>query len=201
MAYYGGRRRARYNPAAEERRERERKAEERADQARKRLQRLLRQFRRVTLKGEEARAAWAEPQLRSFTIGKLADGTHIQTIVRGSRGRLFLQELSFPGWKFSRLVPRYQTPRKEEEESERDRPPKSSRRDPVSVVVRHTDGRKTTYYRATMTDQWRGSYGGASRKTLYWERPENGTKWISIDYSSIPKPTYRQIRERLTANR
>lgn len=118
MAYYGGRRRARYNPAAEERRERERKAEERRERDRRRLRRLLSQFRRVTLRGDEAQAAWQEPELRSFTTSVLNDGTHVRSIVRGSRGRLFLQELSFPGWKFYRLVPRYQTPRASEVEDD-----------------------------------------------------------------------------------
>ena len=119
MASYRRGSRRRYDPYADERRAEEERREQQKRQTRARLDRLLRQFRRVRLSGEAADRAWSEPQLRSFTIGE-SGGVPVQAIVRGSRGQLFLQEPGFAGWSLYRLVPRYHTPR-ESEVFERDR--------------------------------------------------------------------------------
>jgi hypothetical protein len=117
---YGGRRRYPVHPTTAARREREREEQQRFEWNRTRLHRLLRQFRRFPLYGDEAQEAWRQPEIRSFATHRDSGGTLLQTIIRrGPRGELFLQEPHFPGWRFSRLVPRFATPRESEIERER----------------------------------------------------------------------------------
>lgn len=104
----GGRR---YNPAADERRSREERAKARYTRDKARLARLLKQFRKIELKGAEAQHAWGLPQLRSYTVGEGSDGVPFSVIIRSDNGRLFLQEPGYPAWTFYRLVPRYHHPR------------------------------------------------------------------------------------------
>jgi hypothetical protein len=119
MAYYGRRRGPYISPREEERRERQRKTEARIARDRERLARLLRQYRQIPLSGEEAQFAWAQRQVRSYQIGQTSNEGDISTLLRTDGRHLYLQVLSFPGWRFYRLVPRYHTPR-ESEEPERD---------------------------------------------------------------------------------
>jgi len=129
MAY--GRRRYQH-PTTAARLERERQEQARYERNRIKLARLLKQYRQVLIKDkDEAQAAWGQPQLRSYTIGKDSGGTPIANIIRGSGGRLYLQAPHFPGWRFYRLVPRYQTPR-QSEEAERDARRRAKGRDPSS---------------------------------------------------------------------
>ncbi len=109
MAYgrYGRGRRT--SPAAEERRERERAAERKRELAKKKLDRLLKQYRKILIQDpEESRRAWGQKQLRSYTTHVLSDGSHVSYIIRrGEHGELYLQEPHFPEWRFYRLLPRY----------------------------------------------------------------------------------------------
>lgn len=106
MGYYGGRRR-RYNPRAEERRERERKDEESIKRDRARLARLLKIYRLVPVKGEESKRAWAGEAVRSFSVGKTYQGDWIPETIRRANGHYYLQRAGVMGWDFYRLVPRY----------------------------------------------------------------------------------------------
>lgn len=84
-------------------RQRERDARQAEDRAA--LARIIATFDRVEVTNpDEARAAWALPSLRSLVTHYDTGGTAIATIVRGVDGAWFIQEASFPGWKFSRLV-------------------------------------------------------------------------------------------------
>lgn len=116
MGYYrGGRKRS--NPAAEERRERERLEQEKFVKDRESLNELLSNFRKVHLRESAARAAWTFPEKRSFTIGKTSDGSRISYILRGDDENeiLYLQEPHFPAWRFYRLDPKYNVVRQEDE--------------------------------------------------------------------------------------
>lgn len=117
MAY--GRRGKRYDPRAEERREREAKEEARYKKTKSRLHRLLEQFKLVKLSGDAAQAAWGEPVRRSFTVGKTSGGDYVTEILRGTGRHIFLQRATYLGWEFFRLVPRYHVLRSGE--SDRDR--------------------------------------------------------------------------------
>ncbi len=114
MAYgrYG---RKRYDPAAEERRAREAKQQARLDRDRARFSRLLRQFRKVALRGEAASAAWKLRALRSYTVSQTRDGA-ITATVRTDGVHLYLQEPDFMGWRFYRLMPKHHVLRHGEEE-------------------------------------------------------------------------------------
>ena len=115
MAYYPRRRRS--NPKVEERREREQKEQEEFAKNRESLNELLRNFRKVPLRGDNAQRAWGFPAKRTFTVGRLSDGSQISYILRGDDENevLYLMEPHFPSWRFYRLDPKYHVTRKEEE--------------------------------------------------------------------------------------
>ncbi len=98
--YYG--RRRRYDPRAEERKEREAKDQARVTRDKARLGLILRNHRKVLLRGDEAQAAWGGKQLRSFTVGRTRDG-EIPAIIRTNGKGLYLQEPSGIGWAFYKL--------------------------------------------------------------------------------------------------
>lgn len=125
MAYYG---RRRYNPAADERREREERQRASVERSRAKFKRLMRQFRKIALRGDEAQAAWREPQRRSYTLAIRANGDHVQVVVRGKGRDLFLQEPSGMGWGFYRLVPKHHVFRAGESSSYEDDRDRSRRR-------------------------------------------------------------------------
>lgn len=126
---YGGYGRRRYNPGAEERREREAKAEARRERTRARFRRLMSQFRKVALRGEAASAAWKLKAVRSFTVGATRDG-EITATLRTDGTHLYLQEPDYVGWKFYKLLPKHHVLRHgEEEEAMRDA---SRRRSPAA---------------------------------------------------------------------
>lgn len=98
--------RRRYNPAAEARREREAADERRFAKARRKLARLLSHRAKIEVHGEEAKRAWSLPARRSFEVRRTSQGDVVVVIVRGSGREMYLQEPTFSGWIFSRLVPR-----------------------------------------------------------------------------------------------
>lgn len=125
--------RRRYDPRADERRAREAREHASIERDKARLHRLLRLVRKVLLKGAAADAAWGQKQIRSFTVAKTSDGSHVQVVLRTDGKNLFLQEPSFPSWKFYRLVPKHHVLRREESEDDaRDRS-----RQPIRVIDLH----------------------------------------------------------------
>ncbi len=118
MAYYRGR--GRYDPRADERREREAKDQTRIELGRKKLHRLLAQYRLVPLKGDAAQRAWGATQVRTYSTGKTSSGDWITATIRKEGRTLYLQRAgSGLGWSFYRLDPRFHVPR-EDEHPERD---------------------------------------------------------------------------------
>lgn len=115
MSGWRGRPRNPYAAArAEERREREAKDARTIAVSSAKFARLMRLYRRSALSGADAERAWREPKVRTYHLGKTAGGDWIDVLLRrDDRGRYYLQEASGMGWRFSRLVPRFEVPRAE----------------------------------------------------------------------------------------
>lgn len=116
MARYFSKRR--YDPRAEERREREAREQRRREIAKARLTRLLKQYRRVPISGDEASYAWKQREVRDFETG-----LNSRTILRTDGRHLYMQTPGAVGWQFYRLVPKYNVLREDGRDRARRDPP------------------------------------------------------------------------------